>query len=138
MLKCVLLTLATAMGTAAAAQSAAVVYCQQKIVDTGRYQAGFGTIELSGPPLVFDTWSAEHSVMIMTFPDRTFVLTTENVNPSALGDYIATTIEHRERGYEAFGVITDNTDGNRLGLIQPFSIEGAPYCFGSALRLNNG
>jgi len=137
MLKFVLSALFFLIASLAAAQNATDIHCQQWITDTGRYHDGFGSIELSGPPLAFDTWSAEHSVMTMTFPGRVIVLTTDNVHDGALGDYIATTQSHREKGYEAFAVITDDTDGNRLGLIQPFSFDSKTHCFASVVRLKS-
>ena len=136
MLKSVLTAvLFTFITSAASAESVADAYCQQWITETGRYQPGIGTVELSGPPLVFGTWSAAYSIITVTFPEQVIVLTTQNVHAGALGDYIATTVAHRNAGHEAFSVITDDADGNRLGLIQPFGDDESPNCFVSAIDL---
>jgi hypothetical protein len=82
------------------------------------------------------TWSAEYSVMTMTFPEQVVVLTAANVRPGALGDHIATTVTHRKGGFEAFGVITDDADGNRLSLVQPFESDGDPNCFASVVNVS--
>jgi hypothetical protein len=131
---------AFAATTAASAQNLAQdanTFCAEQSTKTGRYLEGFGEISLTGKPMNPSVdWEVPYDTLIIRFPNRSVVLTIENTPVSALGDYIDTTIAHSENGLIPFGVVTDDADGNRIGIIQPFLSEDTPYCFSSAVQQN--